>query len=296
MNNAMLRFPNFKEKAFTLNYDDGLKCDEKLVEIMKKYGCKGTFNVNSALCAKEPATEYGMKSRLTLDECVKLYKSAGCEVAVHGAHHVPMIGVDRATAIDEIISDRKTFERAFGCIVKGMAYPYGKGFDEESKQIARFCGFSYSRTADSTHAFELPTDWMTLNPTCKQDDSRLFELAEQFANFKHDERRANGWFIKPPKWFIVWGHSTEMERANHWGRMDELCKMMGTRDDVWQATTGEVYDYVQAFHSLEFSVDSELVRNKSAFDIYLVVNCAKYVVPAGQTVRVGELSKGRELL
>lgn len=47
MNKAILRFPNFTVKAFTLSYDDGLKYDEKLIAEMKKYGFKGTFNINS---------------------------------------------------------------------------------------------------------------------------------------------------------------------------------------------------------------------------------------------------------
>ncbi len=42
-----LRFPGFLDKARALSYDDGVKEDTGLVEIMRKYGLKGTFNLNS---------------------------------------------------------------------------------------------------------------------------------------------------------------------------------------------------------------------------------------------------------
>lgn len=44
--NKYIRFPNFKLKAVTLSYDDGVRQDKRLIAIMKKYGLKGTFNLN----------------------------------------------------------------------------------------------------------------------------------------------------------------------------------------------------------------------------------------------------------
>ena len=44
-----LRFPQGKEKAITLSYDDGVVEDERLVEIMRSNGVKGTFNINTGL-------------------------------------------------------------------------------------------------------------------------------------------------------------------------------------------------------------------------------------------------------
>ncbi len=294
MNKAILRFPNFREKAFTLNYDDGLKYDEKLISVMQKYGFKGTFNINSGLCANAPQ-ELGIHSRLTLDECVALYKGSGNEAAVHGKYHTPLIGLERSVAADEVLSDRKTLERAFRQVIKGMAYPYSGAFDEETKEVLKNCGIVYSRTVDNTHAFELPKDWLALNPTCHHTDEKLLDLAREFAEFAH-EQGDYGWYKKTPKWFIVWGHSTEFTLQDNWDRLEKLGEILGNREDIWYATTGEVYDYLQAFESLEFSLDNRLVRNKSAIDIYIVVNCGRYIIPAGQTVEIGELSKGKELL
>ena len=294
MNKAILRFPNFKVKAFTLSYDDGLKYDEKLITEMKKYGFKGTFNINSGLCAKKPQ-EYGIHSRLTLEECVSLYQSSGNEPAVHGKHHVPLIGVERSVALHEVLSDRIDLEQAFKQVIKGMAYPYGGSFDAETKEIIKNCGIVYARTVDDTHSFELPKDWLRLDPTCHQNDERLFELAEEFAALSYKEG-GYGWFQKTPKWFLVWGHSTEHARDDSWDRIEKLGKILGNRKDIWYATMGEVYDYITAFESLEFSVDNLLVRNKSSLDIYVTINGGNYVISAGTTAEIGELSKGKELL
>ena len=40
-------FPNGKSKAFTMSYDDGTIHDRRLVEIMNRYGIRGTFNLNA---------------------------------------------------------------------------------------------------------------------------------------------------------------------------------------------------------------------------------------------------------
>ena len=46
MDRIML-FPGKKRKVLTLSYDDGVEQDIRLVEIMKKHGLKGTFNINT---------------------------------------------------------------------------------------------------------------------------------------------------------------------------------------------------------------------------------------------------------
>ncbi len=120
-----------------------------------------------------------------------------------------------------------------------------------------------------------------------------------FAIFRYvgiKEIKGYGWFQKTPKWFLVWGHSTEHARDNSWDRIEKLGKILGNRKDIWYATMGEVYDYVTAFEALEFSVDNRLVRNKSVFDIYVTINGGNYVLLAGKTTEIGELSKGKELL
>jgi hypothetical protein len=60
MVNIFLRFPGGKAKSLTLSYDDGVEQDIRLVDIMNRYGLKGTFNINSGL--------YKMRTQYILKE------------------------------------------------------------------------------------------------------------------------------------------------------------------------------------------------------------------------------------
>lgn len=44
---------NGKMKALTFSYDDGNMADGRLIEILDRYGMKGTFNINTAKLPKE---------------------------------------------------------------------------------------------------------------------------------------------------------------------------------------------------------------------------------------------------
>jgi peptidoglycan/xylan/chitin deacetylase (PgdA/CDA1 family) len=81
MNNDFMLYPNFKVKALTFSYDDGVKEDRPFVALLNKYGLKGTFNLNSGLMAKEKK----MDDKICPEEIPDLYK--GHEVAVHTVHH-----------------------------------------------------------------------------------------------------------------------------------------------------------------------------------------------------------------
>ena len=45
-------YPYGKKKAFNVTYDDGVLQDIRFVELLNKYGLKGTFNLNSGLMEK----------------------------------------------------------------------------------------------------------------------------------------------------------------------------------------------------------------------------------------------------
>lgn len=76
---TFLRFPDFRRKVVTLSYDDGVTTDKRLVEILDRYGLKGTFNINSEI----PPTG----RRMSMEEVKELFLHSRHEVAVHGAKH-----------------------------------------------------------------------------------------------------------------------------------------------------------------------------------------------------------------
>ena len=58
----------------------------------------------------------------------------------------------------------------------------------------------------------------------------------------------------------------------------------GEMDDIWYATNGQIYDYVQAYQRLQFSAEGDFVYNPSAMDVYICYFGRKYKIPSGEMV------------
>lgn len=274
-NYTFMRFPVFCDKALTLSYDDGLIHDRRLIEIMSEYGLKGTFNLNSS--NHEKPVDY----HILKEEAVDLYLGSGNEVAVHGYKHLSLTEVDSAAATAEIVNDRIKLENIFGTVIKGMAYANGS-FDNKVAEIVKNCGIKYARTTVSTRRFSIPENWLQMPATCHHNDGELMNLAKQFI-----EGEPNWYYWNNnPKLFYLWGHSYEYFEKDNWNVLEEFAKYTGRRSGVWYATNGEIYEYVRAFDSLEFSVESKYVYNPSATDVYIDCFGKQYVIPAGKTTEL----------
>lgn len=279
MDRQFLRFPDFKKKALTLSYDDGVRQDKRLISIMKKNGIKGTFNLNGGMFGAEYTGEE--KGKMSVQEALDLYPDSGMEVALHGFRHLSLAKVDSAIAVNDVIKDRIALEKMFGKVIKGMAYANGS-YNDEVVDILKQCGVKYSRTVTSTEKFDLPTDWLRLPATAHHNNPRLMELAEQFVNLP----KGRHFWYDPPKLFYLWGHSYEFDTNNNWNVIEEFAEFMGGREDIWYATNIEIYDYVTAFDRLEYSADGAFVHNPSAIDLYLSYKDKPAIVPAGKTVEL----------
>lgn len=271
-----LRFPNGLAKALTISYDDGVQQDIKLLELMEKYGIKGTFNLNSGCFAAEGTVfpEGRVHRRLTYSQAKDLYKSENCEVAGHGYTHPFLEQMNPDSALWEVSRDRYELEQLTEKRVNGFAYPFGT-YNDDVVNALKISGYKYARTTNATHGFAVPTDWLRLDPTCHHKDEKLPELTEKFLNSKPDTA---------PYLFYVWGHSYEFEGDNNWELIEDFFRKVSGKDDVWYATNGELYDYIAAFKRLEYSCDCKRVYNPSAVDVYIGTRDRTVCVPAGQEV------------
>ncbi len=270
-----MRFPGFKQKVLTLSYDDGVVFDRRLIEIMQENGLKGTFNISSGLFDEKT---YAPKSnRLSKEEAFELYADSGMEVAVHGYVHGFLNDMEPALATNEVLKDRIELENLFHRQIRGMAYAYGK-YTDETLQILKNCGIKYARATGVTRNFGFPENWLVLQPTCHHNDEKLFELLDEF--LAPEEER---YISRIPRMFYLYGHSYEFNNDNNWELIEEFAKRAGNRDDVWYATNMEIYEYVKAFDSLEFSLDGKIVYNPSGLDVYLDYY-GKNVIHAGETL------------
>ncbi|MBO5745756.1 MAG: polysaccharide deacetylase family protein [Clostridia bacterium] len=268
-------FPDGKVKALTFSYDDGVDADIRLIEIFKKNGLKGTFNLNGGLLTGEQGKN---ARKLSEDEAKELYADPDFEVACHTYTHPFLEKCDPAVALREIVTDRLKLESLFGCEVHGMAYPFGT-YSNTVLDVCRMAGIYYSRSVKSTLNFDLPTEWLTWHPTCHHINSEIFNLADKFLNEKPGAKE-NPWL------FYVWGHSYEFNQRNDWDRMEQICEKVSGHDDVWYATNMEIYRYCRAFKRLQYSADGEIVHNPTSTEIWLCDRRGNaFSIAPGETVK-----------
>ena len=256
-----MRFPGERVKAVTLSYDDQSEQDIRLIELLNRYGMKATFNISTGLYSPEGKVfkEGAVCRRMTREGSVEVYKNSPHEVAVHGYSHPYLTQMPSSAVTREVFLDRINLERDFGVDVRGMAYPFGDySYSEEVANALRATGIVYSRMTSATGKFRIPTDWLKWHPTCKHSDERLKELVKKFLGDS-----AN----KEPMLFYLWGHSFEFEADDNWNVIEEFCKAVGGREDIWYATNIEIYDYVQAYERLIWTADMRNVYNPSAIPV-----------------------------
>ena len=256
-------FPGGKFKALTLSYDDGKDADRKLVEILNRFGIKGTFHLNSGLLAQN--------GRIHADEVKSLYQ--GHEVAAHSATHPTIARCPQEQMVHELFQDRIALEALVGYPVRGLSYPNGS-HSPNIRAMLPLLGFAYARVVGSTHGFGLPEDWYQWQSTCHHNHN-LIDNAKKFVSFNKTQYL----YL-----MYVWGHSYEFDLDQNWHLIEEFCKITGNRDDIWYATNIEIADYLAACDRLQFAASLEFVYNPSALPVWLNVDGTVVEIKGGQQV------------
>lgn len=258
------RFPEGKVKALTMSYDDGVYSDVRLIEIFNRYGIKGTFHINGGLFGKESW------SRLQEKDIKRTY--AGHEISAHGYTHQSLAAIPDEGIISEILRDREKLEEITGEPIRGMSYAMGS-VSPHVLDVLRTLGIEYGRTVPTTGGFNIPEDFLQWRGTCHHNDN-LLAYADQFLSQE--------WH----RLMYVWGHSFEFDSDNNWELMEDFCKKVGGRDDIWYATNIEICDYVKAVRSLKFTVKQDTVLNQSAYDVWISVDGEAVEIKSGKTVKL----------
>lgn len=274
-NHPKMRFPDGRDRALTFSYDDGVIQDMRLVELLNRYGMKGTFNLNSGLYNSE--TDRSINRRMTERQITELFANSPHEVACHSYTHPSLTECSSGCATYEVIKDREALEAQFGTVIRGMAYPYGTVNDEVVDAL-KACGIVYARTVVSTEKFDLPRDWLRMPATCHHNNPRLMELAKQFVD-------------KPvklePKLFYLWGHTYEFDDNDNWNVIEDFVEFMSGREEqIWYATNMEIYEYIHDYEQLIWSVNSSMVTNPTNRTLWLAMNSKSYSVAPGETLRL----------
>ena len=224
-------------KAITLSYDDGVESDKKLLEILNRYNIKCTFNLNSGIQEYAHAwTRNGFTiHRIDKDNLKQLY--AGHEIASHGKMHLwPSKIEDEQGLKTEFFEDIVALEDMFNKRIQGMAYSYGD-YNDKVVDYLKGLGINYARTVKSNHNFDLQSDLLRFEPTCHHNDEELIDLAKKFIELKPDK----------PQIFYLWGHSYEFDVDNKWEIIEDFCKLMANRDDIFYGTNTDVFEYYNLY-------------------------------------------------
>lgn len=262
MNKVYCCFPGGKHKALTMSYDDGRLADRKLVEIFNRYGIRGTFNLNSGI--------FNDPDRVQPEEIPQLY--SGHEIACHTVTHPTIARCPLPEVAREVLDDRQNLEAICGYPVRGLAYPNGS-VTKDIEELLPMCGIRYSRVVGSSESFSIPENPYRWQATCHHNNPRLMELGEQFL----------GLFKKQYLYLMyVWGHSYEFNDRNNWDRIEDFCRLMGGKDDIWYCTNIELMDCLDDFARLRFSVDNSLVYNPNSNDCWIEVSGEIQCLRAGK--------------
>lgn len=263
LKNIYTCFPGGKNKALTMSFDDGRPEDRRLVAMFNRYGIKGTFNVNSGL---------HNKGRIDQSEYPALYK--GHEIASHTVLHPTIARSPLAQTAQQILEDRRALERLCGYPVRGLAYPNGS-YNRQIIDMLPALGIRYARTVSSTYDFSLPQNFEEWNPTC-HFRHRLLELGEKFVELNRPQCL---------NLLYVWGHSYELPADNGWELMEQFCRQVSGRDDIWYATNIEIVDAMENAERLQFTVDGDYCFNPNAASCWVEVDGKIYEIPGGSGVR-----------
>ena len=275
-----LTYQDWKLKALSFSYDDGVIEDRDLIKIFDRYNIKATFNVSIGKALKKP--ERFIQSA----EIKTLYKNH--EVASHGYLHRTMILLKDHSLKEEIASNQEAIAKILGNPPPGFAYPYGRHTSSKAptriyEALAKH-KLVYARTCKMADSFDLPQNFLQWHPYCHHN--RAKGVAKKFLDYKAEKMSV----------LIIWGHSYEFaarvdkktgkKRAENWKLIDNLCKELAHKPEIWYATMGDIALYVKATEKLTVSPDNRSLKNGSDRPVYLICNGKKMVVAPGQTVKI----------
>lgn len=262
LKNIYICFPEGKHKVLTMSYDDGREEDRRLVSIFNQYGIKGTFHVNAGIT---------QDNRIPLSEYRTLYR--GHEVSCHTYTHPTIARCPIEQVAEQIIEDRRQLEKAVGYPVRGMSYPNGS-YSKKIIDLLPSLGIRYSRIVGNSEHFYMPENFLEWKATCHHNH-KLLQLGEEFINLNKTQYL----YI-----MYVWGHSYEFTQDDNWNVIEDFCKMVAYKDDIWYATNIQIVDYMEAADRLQFTITGDLVYNPSYQSVWISVDDQIYEIRGGQTV------------
>lgn len=223
------------KKYFTLSFDDGTYEDEKMIVLLKKYGIKASFCINTGLMDGNNVIEVAGKwRRMNFEYAQKNKVYDGFDVISHGFKHKELTFLGESEIISEIRQDAQKIAELTEKSPVGFAYPGGTAYYNGyiTDIMLSSTDIRFARDTDDTFAFYLPENFMAWKPTCSLLDDKLFSLAERFINAEATEDML----------FYGWDHPWAITAYNAWDKVERLFKMLSEHDDIVFVSNTEFYE------------------------------------------------------
>lgn len=249
---------NYK-KYFTLSYDDGLEQDKALLALMRKYGIKGTFNLNSGRFGGTYSIKYigamgfqvvegappkggsifkfAPANVIPEDEIRQVYE--GMELASHGTHHLSPGKLDDNAFDEETGQDRLRIQKHTDGRVVGYAPP-GNAYREKQKERLIQNGFEYARVLTSNRAkgesrFSFPKDPFRFSPNVWHISKTLDAQLDEFLRLEP---------LQGDMLYFFWGHAYDfdfdaMKKRRIMYTLEKMFDKVACDDSIIKCTTGE---------------------------------------------------------
>ncbi len=265
-------YPGGKTKVFNISYDDGVIQDIRFVELLNRYGLKGTFNLNYGLMRQNFTWvhECGMTvRRLREQEVVSVY--AGHEIASHSYSHPYFDNMAEPEILKELGADKFFLERLTGREVAGYATPFYY-FSDLMEDCVQHCGFEYARISEESNDYSIPENFYRWRGSKFHWDADLEAFVQGF--LETDEELALCQLV---------GHSYDLDVMDLWDKMERICHSVGKYTEVWAASHIEIVRYLKAMKRLRIT-ETEII-NKSSTELWLEVDGNIFQLQPGEFTR-----------
>lgn len=253
------RYPQGFAKAFNVTYDDGVLQDVRFVQLLNKYGLKGTFNLNSALMKSEFEWTHESGSivkRLPQSIVVDLYREH--EVASHTLTHPYMSNLSKGDIMYELIGDKANLQTIFQKRITGFAVPFDY-YSDLIEQCVKESGFEYARISEESHSYAPCEAYYRWKAGIFHLSSDLDAYIEGFLNT--DEELAVCQIV---------GHTYDLDVENMWEKMEDIFAKISTDKTILPMTHIELVRYLRAIRSA--TIKDNMIINNSDIDLWFEIN------------------------
>ena len=221
---------------FVTSWDDGHPLDERLGDLLDRFGLKATFFV--------PIRNREGRPVLSTDTLRRL--DGRFEIGSHTLDHTPLTGLHRTECARQIVEGKAALEQQVGHVVPGFSYPRGK-WNAPVRDSVLKAGCNYARTIENfrldpgSDRFSVPTTRQIFPHGRHVLLWNYFRYGNHISRFKAltTALQSKNWMgflvrlidtdLDESSVLHVWGHSWEIEERGLWTELEAFFSIVASR-------------------------------------------------------------------